>query len=80
MAEVVGWWMFSPPDGAPPAAALAHERIVMTDAFEAQGEFAPVQSDEFAVAGEILSTLDAVEPAAEAKPNGFIKLGLAPEL
>ncbi|MDM0024293.1 DEAD/DEAH box helicase [Variovorax saccharolyticus] len=65
----------------------------MTDAFEAQGEFAPVQSDDFAVspvvseslsvAAEVpeLEALDAVETAAEPKlPNGFIKLGLAPEL
>ena len=65
----------------------------MTDAFEAQGEFAPVQSDDFAVspviseslsvAAEVpeLEALDAVEAAAEPKlPNGFIKLGLAPEL
>jgi superfamily II DNA/RNA helicase len=63
----------------------------MTDAFTAQGEFAPVQSDEFAVAGDSVSlsspvepvfeALDAVEPAEPPKgPNGFIKLGLAPEL
>ncbi|MDM0104677.1 DEAD/DEAH box helicase [Variovorax sp. J22R24] len=68
----------------------------MTDAFEAQGEFAPVQSDEFAVAAAsrelessstastaapVFEALDAVEPAEAPKlPNGFIKLGLAPEL
>ncbi|AMM25619.1 DEAD/DEAH box helicase [Variovorax sp. PAMC 28711] len=60
----------------------------MTDAFEAQGEFAPVQSNEFSatpdVASEvfILETLEAVEPAVEAPvlPNGFVRLGLAPEL
>jgi superfamily II DNA/RNA helicase len=68
----------------------------MTDAFEAQGEFAPVQSDEFAVsavsrelesspdssnAAPVFEALDAVEPAEAPKPpNGFIKLGLAPEL
>jgi len=64
-------------------------RFSMTDAFEAQGEFAPVQSDEFAVSGELQSTstvapafeaLDAVEPVQPKLPNGFIKLGLAPEL
>lgn len=67
----------------------------MTDAFVAQGEFAPVQSDEFAVAiaseaGDSISSstvelafeaLDAVEAVEQPKaPNGFIKLGLAPEL
>jgi superfamily II DNA/RNA helicase len=66
----------------------------MTDAFEAQGEFAPVQSathNEFTAATDtvseapILEVLDAAAPevaAAEepAAPNGFIKLGLAPEL
>ena len=75
----------------------------MTDAFEAQGEFAPVQSTEFSVAPDavseapILEALDAVasdvEPNKEiataadeaiveapALPNGFVRLGLAPEL
>ncbi|QNK73594.1 DEAD/DEAH box helicase [Variovorax sp. PAMC28562] len=75
----------------------------MTDAFEAQGEFAPVQSTEFSVAPDtvseapILEALDAVAPDVEpsneiataadeaivqapALPNGFIRLGLAPEL
>ena len=71
----------------------------MTDAFEAQGELAPVQPTEFSVAPDavseapILEALDAVAPDAEtgneaneavveapALPNGFIRLGLAPEL
>ncbi|MDM0058446.1 DEAD/DEAH box helicase [Variovorax fucosicus] len=62
----------------------------MTDAFEAQGEFAPVQSssDEFVAIAEsnsditLLDTLDvAAAPADVPKaPNGFIRLGLAPEL
>src|ERR1700712_1970303 len=74
----------------------------MTDAFEAQGEFAPVQSTEFSVAPDtvseapILEALDAVAPDVEitsetaaadeavveapALPNGFVRLGLAPEL
>lgn len=71
----------------------------MTDAYiQAQGDLAPVQSDEFAVAGEsaavshsdsaaddivVLDLADDVAPeAAEApkKPNGFVTLGLAPEL
>ncbi len=47
----------------------------MTDAFEVTGEFAPVES--------ILSpdTAVAIEAeVAEALPNGFVQLGLAPEL
>ncbi|MEJ8820939.1 DEAD/DEAH box helicase [Variovorax humicola] len=64
----------------------------MTDAFEAQGEFAPVQStfdsiNEFAPVEShsditLLDTLDvAAVPAEEPKaPNGFIRLGLAQEL
>jgi len=64
----------------------------MTDAFEAQGEFVPAQSDDFAAARgespstttetfEVFEALDAVEPAEEAKkPNGFVQLGLASEL
>jgi hypothetical protein len=67
----------------------------MTDAFEAQGEFAPVQSatnNEFTAAVDtvseapILEALDAAAPEAAAAeqepslPNGFIRLGLAPEL
>ncbi len=56
----------------------------MTDAFEAQGEFAPVQSDDFTTPSSdapAFEALDAVEATAPAKlPSGFIKLGLAPEL
>ncbi len=62
----------------------------MTDAFEAQGEFAPVQSDNFAISGEaesisittpVLEGLEGAEAAEQPKlPNGFVKLGLAPEL
>jgi superfamily II DNA/RNA helicase len=62
----------------------------MTDAFEAQGDFAPVQSDNFAISGEaesisittpVLEGLEAAEAAEQPKlPNGFVKLGLAPEL
>ena len=65
----------------------------MTDAFEAQGEFVPAQSDDFAAARgespsttttetfEVFEALDAAEPAEEAKnPNGFVQLGLASEL
>lgn len=60
----------------------------MTDAFDAQGELAPVQSTEFTAVTDtvseapLLDALDAVEPVAEEvrAPNGFIQLGLAPEL
>ncbi|MGI4778586.1 MAG: DEAD/DEAH box helicase [Janthinobacterium lividum] len=71
----------------------------MTDAYEAQGDFAPVQSDEFAHPAVVedgigiavldaaeLDNADAVETRAlvEAEkpvlPNGFVRLGLAPEL
>ena len=69
----------------------------MTDAFEAQGEFAPVPafssssefaapesaSDAFAAADEliVLDDADPAEAVAEpALPNGFVRLGLAPEL
>ena len=67
----------------------------MTDAFEAQGDFAPAQSDDFASgddsfvstaapAAPVLDALDAA-PASDVAvaapvPNGFIALGLAPEL
>jgi superfamily II DNA/RNA helicase len=64
----------------------------MTDAYEAQGDFAPVQSDQFAIsndAGESFAAAeseatvpeqgpDAVE--ATGLPNGFVRLGLAAEL
>ncbi len=65
----------------------------MTDAFEAQGEFAPVPSDDFAAArGESISTTEdsqafealdatsAAEAAEPKQPNGFVQLGLASEL
>ncbi|MFZ2739361.1 MAG: DEAD/DEAH box helicase [Burkholderiaceae bacterium] len=50
----------------------------MTDTFAVTGEFAPAQSTEtFAQPNEIMAE---TAPAAEVLPNGFIKLGLAPEL
>lgn len=61
----------------------------MTDAFEAQGDFAPVQSDNFAISGEaesisittpVLEALEAEAVEQPKLPNGFVKLGLAPEL
>ena len=54
----------------------------MTDAFEAQGELSPAQSSDFiadlATDTPVLEALDAV--AEPAQPNGFVQLGLAPEL
>jgi superfamily II DNA/RNA helicase len=54
----------------------------MTDTFAVQGDFAPVQSNESEAFAPIIVLEDAVEtaPAAPAVPNGFLKLGLAPEL
>ncbi|MGK6309233.1 DEAD/DEAH box helicase [Variovorax sp. DT-64] len=64
----------------------------MTDAFDAQGEFAPVQSDDFAAVrgespstphtetSEVLEALDAIAPAEPTQPNGFVQMGLASEL
>ncbi|WP_077000615.1 DEAD/DEAH box helicase [Variovorax sp. KK3] len=61
----------------------------MTDAFEAQGEFAPVQSIDSSISSEPISStednqnfqaLDAVEVAEPEQPNGFVQLGLANEL
>ena len=68
----------------------------MTDAYQAQGDFAPVQSDEFIALTDVVrdhefladsSSMTDVPAAAEeavetapAGPNGFVLLGLAPEL
>ena len=57
----------------------------MTDSFEVAGDFLPAESNEnFALASAVIETAnqaDAVaEPAIEQIPNGFIGLGLAPEL
>jgi len=61
----------------------------MNDAFEAQRDFAPVQSDDFAAARsqlpsisdtETFQALDAAEPAEPKQPNGFVQMGLASEL
>ena len=49
----------------------------MTDTFEVQGDFSPAQSIDL----QPLQATDSVATeAAPALPNGFIKLGLAPEL
>ena len=57
----------------------------MTDSFEVAGDFLPAESSEnFALASAVIETAnqaDAVaELAAPQVPNGFIALGLAPEL
>jgi superfamily II DNA/RNA helicase len=64
----------------------------MTDAFEAQGEFVPAQSDDFAAARgessstphtetfEVFEALEAVEATEPKQPNGFVQMGLASEL
>ncbi len=60
----------------------------MTDTLQVQGAFAPADSSsvaatEAAVAPEALATdtaADAAAPQAPAAPNGFVELGLAPEL
>ncbi|MFN4360340.1 MAG: DEAD/DEAH box helicase [Hylemonella sp.] len=48
----------------------------MTDAFEVTGEFAPVEST---LSTDTVVTVE-TEVAAETVPNGFVQLGLAPEL
>ena len=57
----------------------------MTDTFAVQGDFAPVQSTESEAFAPIVVLDDQANevnetPAAPAVPNGFLKLGLAPEL
>ncbi|MEO8015749.1 MAG: DEAD/DEAH box helicase, partial [Polaromonas sp.] len=55
----------------------------MTDTFiEVQGDFAPAQTSDFASDENFSAAVDAVETveAAPALPNGFLKMGLAPEL
>lgn len=68
----------------------------MTDAYQAQGEFAPAQSEDFSTvfetaheqasitaahsASDGVIAPDASVDAIPAGPNGFIRLGLAPEL
>ncbi|MES2631898.1 MAG: DEAD/DEAH box helicase [Pseudomonadota bacterium] len=53
----------------------------MTDTFEVQGDFAPAEIlDTAAFDASTVQAVEAIEVAAEPVPNGFIKLGLAPEL
>ena len=49
----------------------------MTDTFQVQGDFAPAES--FAADISVIDTVESTE-AVTAEPNGFIELGLAPEL
>ena len=62
------------------------ERKIMTDTSLVQGEFAPADTSFAADISVQSSPLDAVVSAVEAdaavtaEPNGFIELGLAPEL
>ena len=51
----------------------------MTDAIQATGDLSPVQNFSNDIAGLTQNGSEAVAPAAEA-PNGFLALGLAPEL
>ncbi|RYG09114.1 MAG: ATP-dependent helicase, partial [Burkholderiales bacterium] len=49
----------------------------MTDTFEVQGDFSPAQT----IDSLPLQSSDSIAvPAAPVLPNGFVKLGLAPEL
>ena len=56
----------------------------MTDTFEVQGDFAPVQSNDTdfssAPAAQATQSVEAIESTEPAAPNGFVLLGLAPEL
>jgi len=50
----------------------------MTDTFQVQGEFAPAES--FVADISVQDTVESTAEAVTAEPNGFIELGLAPEL
>lgn len=52
----------------------------MTDTLQVQGEFAPAESSFAAEALAAAVVADAAADAVTAEPNGFIELGLAPEL
>ena len=58
----------------------------MTDTFAVQGDFSPVQSTENETFEPIVVLDDSIDAnvdtavAAPVVPNGFLKLGLAPEL
>ncbi len=52
----------------------------MTDTFEVQGGFSPVQDTDFSPVESFNTIAPVAEEAIAPVPNGFIKLGLAPEL
>ena len=52
----------------------------MTDTLQVQGEFAPAESSFAAATLAAAVVADAAADAVTAEPNGFIELGLAPEL
>eukprot|EP01030_Chromulinospumella_sphaerica_P005280 gene5280-5164_t len=52
----------------------------MTDTLQVQGEFAPAESSFAADISAVASVVDASVDAIAAEPNGFVELGLAPEL
>ena len=61
----------------------------MTDTFEVQGEFTPAENNDIAASAESPVTFvesaesgseSAAEEAVTSEPNGFVELGLAPEL
>jgi superfamily II DNA/RNA helicase len=66
--------MFFRPSASPPQTLrCSHVSFYMTDTFDVTGEFAPVENESMA--------LPQAEATAEAAlPNGFVELGLAPEL
>ena len=52
----------------------------MTDTLQVQGEFAPAESSFSADISAVAAVVDAPVDAVTAEPNGFVELGLAPEL
>lgn len=52
----------------------------MTDTLQVQGEFAPAESSFAAEISAVAAVADASVDAVTAEPNGFVELGLAPEL
>lgn len=52
----------------------------MTDTLQVQGEFAPAESSFAAEISAVAAVADAPVDAVTAEPNGFVELGLAPEL
>jgi len=88
--NVVGWLMFLtiPRSTLAAGRCLACKKVIlsMNDAFEAQGELSSAQStsisestSEFA-RGTDAPELEVLDAAAPQEPNGFVRLGLAPQL